>query len=623
MCGIVGIVNYDLREIDSESLRNARDLLERRGPDDAGLWKDVNIGLGHRRLSIIDLSPLGHQPMLSADGRYAIVFNGEIYNYRELRAEFPPIGSTWRSQSDTETILAVYANLGPDCVERFVGMFAFAIWDRQTHSLFVARDRLGVKPFFYHVKGPEFAFASRPRALQELVPHLSRAIDEQAVRYYLEGGYIPGPLSIHKAIHKLLPGHWAIFDSSGLKIKRYWDCRDLPTASEWEKKSEGELVDDLDHLVNDSVKARLVSDVPVGAFLSGGIDSSLVVAVMKRHAPGRVKTFTIGFDDPVHDESKHAAAVAKYLDTEHYTETLRVDDLLNLLPLITEEFDEPLYDSAAIPTMAVSRLARQHVTVSLSGDGGDEFFGGYNYYQILQSLALAYKTPKIFRRILSIAVGSLSVHRAKLLAGALTQSDLVQAFCYARGIAKDFPSLLLPDVAKATLPLAAKFQVAAQRYAPKIAAGEIGMRLDTQFILPDDYLQKVDIASMAFSLESRDPLLDHRLAEWAMRLPFKFKLRKRENKYLLRQLAYRYVPREILDRPKRGFTVPIDRWLRGPLLPWAKDLAADKQLFARLPIDQRAVAQILDLHLSGKRNVHSLLWAVLMLLEFVRRDECR
>ena len=596
MCGIVGIARVGGEAIDPADLERAKRTLETRGPDDSGTWIEGGTGLGHRRLSVIDLSPNGHQPMLSADGRYAIVHNGEIYNFRELRDELGGPGAGWFSQSDTEVVLAAYARWGAACVERFHGMFAFAIWDRRERTLFAARDRMGVKPLYYHAAPDRIAFASRPRALLALQPELSRDLDPQALRFYLECGYVPAPYSIHTALRKLPAAHTLLWNEKGLRTERYWDYRDICPDRSWEGRHEEDLLDELEEIVSRCVRSRLVSDVALGAFLSGGIDSSLVVAMMAKHSSGPVRTFTIGFEEREFDESPHAEAVAAHLGTDHHCRILGVDDLLELLPEFRRHYDEPFYDYSAFPTMAVSRMARERVTVSLSGDGGDELFGGYGYYQIAERIAPFIRLPGAVRNAMAASLGAAPSHRAKLLAGALRQRSDSSAFAFVRSVSKDFPSVLLPEVEHETEGIDALFTRAAESFAPGLRAGESGMRLDMQFTLPDDYLQKVDLASMAYSLESRDPLLDQDLVEWAMRLPLSWKLRGGRSKYLLRRLAYRHVPAALLDRPKGGFEVPIHEWLRGPLRDWAAERCHDAGLFRDVPLDQRTVLSLLALH---------------------------
>ena len=614
MCGIVGLARVNAGLIDPAALARAMNTLARRGPDAEGACLEPGLAFGHRRLSILDLSPAGAQPMQSPDGRYVIVHNGEVYNHLELREE---LGGSWRGTSDTETILAAYARMGPRCLARMHGMWAFAIWDRAERKLFAARDRMGVKPFFYHASPACVAFASRPRALHALLPELPRTLDPQALRLYLDAGYVPAPLSIFEGIQKLLPAHHLTWHDGRLQLERYWDATAIEPERAWESRTEEDLLDELQTIVERSVRGRLLSDVPLGAFLSGGIDSTVVVGAMRRVSAGPVSTFTIGFDDPHLDESAHAAAVAQHLGTEHHMERLSVDDLLELVPLFAAEYDEPFYDFSAFPTLALSRMARKHVTVSLSGDGGDELFGGYHYYSLAGSLAKLFRLPG--RRVLARGLSLLPDHRARLLAGALAQPNDAAAFAFMRGIAKDFEPVLLPEVLRRTRGLGDWFEGEAALHPAGLAAAEQGMRLDVRFTLPDDYLVKVDVASMAFSLEAREPLLDQELVEWGMRLPLSWKLRNDQSKWLLRRLAARYVPTEIIDRPKQGFVVPMERWLRGPLRAWARERCEDDSLFAKVPLDRAAVRRLFELHQSERRDVHPLLFSVVALLEFSRQ----
>jgi asparagine synthase (glutamine-hydrolysing) len=621
MCGIVGIITREGEAVQGDQVSLAASMLHRRGPDDRGVWTENNVGLGHQRLSILDLSSAGHQPMQSPDGRFVIVYNGELYNFRELRRNLGGDGGQWRSNSDTEVILAAYAQWGVVCLERFHGMFAFTIWDREEKVLFAARDRMGVKPFYYHHSSNCFAFASRPRALFPLVQTLSRETDAQALRFYLDTGYVPAPHSIYKDVRKLPPAHYLLINNKGLHLERYWDFRHIQPETSWIHRNEEDLLDELDEIVSRAVSSRLISDAPLGAFLSGGIDSSLVVAIMARRLSQPVKTFTIGFAEKVYDESPHAQAVADYLGTKHYCEYLQVNDLLDLLPTFQQEYDEPFFDSSAFPVMAVSRLARKHVTVSLSGDGGDELFGGYHYYQIAQKLNLFFRLPAQLRRGISLLVSLLPQHQFKLLAGALRQPDRASAFAFSRSIAKDFSGVLNLDLIQKTKSMHELFSAASEAFPKRLHPSEHGMRLDMFYTLPDDYLQKVDVASMAFSLESRDPLLDQDLVEWSMKLPLTWKLRGGVNKYLLRKLAYRYVPEHILSRPKQGFAVPIDSWLLGPLKEWAEERIFDKSLMRSLPLRSSAVEVLWSLHKSGRRNVHPLLWAIIIFMDFMKRQQ--
>lgn len=619
MCGIVGRINFDSEKVDRDLLQKAKQLLHLRGPDDSGTWIEKNVGLGHQRLSIIDLSPTGHQPMESHNQRYICVFNGEIYNFQDVREQLPLPDNYWNGHSDTEVLLEAYATWGVKCLDRLDGMFAFAIWDRKKEELFAARDRMGEKPFYYHCNSKQFGFASRPRPLFSVFPGLSPEYDEQAIRLYLESGYIPAAYSAHKQIRKLPAAHYLLASKGGIKIERYWDFQSICPESDWRKRPENDLLDELDEILSRNIKKRMISDVPLGAFLSGGIDSSLVVAIMRRHSNSSIKTFTIGFEEKEYDESPDAQNIASHLETDHLCQFLQVKDLLKLVPDFLEQYDEPFFDSSAFPTMAVSRLAKQHVAVSLTGDGGDELFGGYHYYKIARFLNMFYHLPGSLRKGLGKMTGSLPGHYFKLLGEALCQESSSRAFSFSRSIAKDFRGILPESVLCRTIGLGDVFENTVKNFSNNLHASEEGMRLDAMYTLCDDYLQKTDVASMSFSLETRAPLLSREVIEWSMKLPVQYKVKYAANKYLLRQLVYRFIPKSIMDRPKRGFGVPIDSWLRGPLAEWAENHFLDKEYFKGLPLDQPRVLELFKLHKSGFRNVHPLLWAILMLLEFNSR----
>lgn len=618
MCGIIGLINSS-EKVNPVIIEKASSMLFQRGPDSSGTWIDKNIGLAHRRLSILDITDAGSQPMLSKNERYAITFNGEIYNYKEIRKVLDLGTSYWRSNSDTEVIMAAYERWGVNCLNYFQGMFAFAIWDRLERKLFAARDRMGVKPFYYYHSDSCFSFSSRPGPLFCLCPNLSKEINTQSLRLFLEAGYFPSYLCIYKKVHKLPAGSYLILDERGLQIKKYWDFNSIEVDKNLNGKNESELLEELDDIISRCVRSRMVSDVPIGAFLSGGIDSSLVAALMSKYSSEPVKTFTIGFKEKNYDESTHADAVAKYIGSEHHCEYLGVNDLLGLMNHFFDNFDEPFFDSSAFPTMAVSRLASRFVKVSLSGDGGDELFGGYHYYDITQKIAPAFKLPAVIRNLSAYGIGLFPFHKFKLLRAALLQKDDIGVFSFSRSISKDFPSVLFPEAIDETYGLYDLFYNRIQAFPFDLEPGEKGMRLDASYTLTDDYLQKVDIASMAYSLESREPLLDQELIEWSMRLPLKWKLAQGYNKYLLRKLAYRYVPKNILDRPKQGFAVPIAEWIRGPLHGWVLELINDKNLYVGLPLNQKVVLDMMKLHCSGGRDVHPQLWAVVMLLGFLKK----
>lgn len=614
MCGIAGALDVDLSQVVIESVLA---VLKTRGPDGHGVRQEGRMALMHTRLSIIDLSEHATQPMVSSCGRYTIVFNGEIYNYKQLRKDIEH-KYEFNTQSDTEVILAYFIHFGAKAVESLRGMFAFAIWDKLNEKLFIARDRLGVKPLYYVSQAQGFVFASRPQALTAMTPGLKQSINKQALRYFLEAGYIPAPYSIFEGVNKLEPGHYLTVTRQGVSKTQYWSADKIDTNPSLALVDEETLLDELDALIDESVRLRLVSDVPVGAFLSGGIDSSLVAAYMMKHTQEPVRTFTIGFQDRKFDESKYAADVAAYLGTAHTCEMLAVDDLLQLMPTFIRQYDEPFFDYSAFPVMAVSRLARQSVTVSLSGDGGDEAFGGYHYYHMMNQLERAHRLPHGLRKLVGFSLQLAPAQRLRWLGQVIAAKGAAPAYAFMRGVIKDAGYLMQPSLRESTLPLAYLFAQRVLKLPENLSYAEIGMRLDLAYTLPDDYLQKVDVGSMAFSLEARDPLLDHKIIEWAAKLPVHWKMRNGSNKYLLRKLAYRHIPQEILDRPKMGFSVPMAQWLRGGLRAWAESLLEDGAAFEALELDAKAVRSLWGMHQSNKLQAHTALWSVLVLLQFYK-----
>ena len=616
MCGIVGDFAYARKVVDAAALAAATETLRRRGPDGAGYWQEGPVALGHRRLAILDTSQRGNQPMLSASGRYVVVHNGEIYNFRDVRRQLGLLDSYWKSDSDTEVILAAYERWGPDCLGRFEGMFAFGIWDREEHALFLARDRVGVKPLFIARYSGGISFASRPRALFALRPEISSQLSEQALRLYSDAGYIPAPWSVYSAIEKLPPAHWIYCSKKGVTSERYWS---RSTVSQENAGSESDLVARLDELTDKAVAARMVSDVPVGAFLSGGLDSALVVAKMRKLATNQVRAFTIGFDDPSLDESANARIIARHLNINHTVETMRVDDLLAQVDPFFDEFDEPLSDSSVFPTLAVSQLARRDVTVALSGDGGDEQFAGYHYHLLAKRLAILIRVNIGLRKLASTFLRKFHSHNLQLLAMALVQDNLPEAYAFVRSTSKDFRSAYNWRDSLNTIDQGQLFAKMLDRFHSGLCASELAQRLDFETILPSDYLYKVDSASMYYSLEAREPWLDTQLTMWSARLPEKYKLRRGVGKYLWRKLAERYLPYEIVNGPKRGFSVPLARWLRGPLRDWATERLNDPILAAALPVDVKEIKRIFDMHLTEQRDAHPFLWNLLSLTEFLAR----
>jgi len=618
VCGLVGWIGPIGDEPDDNAMQAAALTLVNRGPDSHGAWRDAGVALAHRRLAVLDVSAAGAQPMMSRSGRYVIVHNGEVYNFLELRDSIAGTGYRWRSESDTEVIVEAYERWGAACLRRLNGMFAFAIYDRKSGELFVARDRLGVKPLYYSwdSRTSRFSFASRPRAILALDSR-THALSGEALRSYTEAGFIATPRSIYADISKLPAGHFALVSRERMQITRYWDMQSSESITP-SGHTQDELLEELDELTDSSVRRRLISDVPLGAFLSGGLDSAIVVAKMAKFSRSPVKAFTIGFDSPGLDESAAAATIARHLGVEHTIERLATSDLLALFEPFFAEFDEPFADSSAFPTMAVARLARRTVTVSLSGDGGDELFAGYHYYRLARDIAYAMRVPQPIRIAASRMLRSFG-HRGALLAGALKEPTLVRAYAYCRGVQKDFSAAFdwtgYPGESHGEYLERLSLSLTGAADDPVRLAAE----LDIKTILPDDYLHKVDGGTMAFSLEAREPWLDVHLVEWATALGSDWKLRRGQSKYLWRRLAQRYLPPDIVKGGKRGFEVPMADWLRDPLKAWACERLFDPVLYQTLPVDRAAVERIFAEHASGRRNAHPFLWMLIVLAEFLVR----
>ena len=614
MCGITGRFNYDARHpVDRDVLVGMTDAVAHRGPDAAGYFHAPGIGLGHRRLSIIDLST-GDQPLANEDGTVQVVFNGEIYNFADVRAELVSRGHRFRTGSDTEIIVHGYEEWGDCCVDRFRGMFAFAVWDAPARRLLLARDRLGVKPLYYaELPGRGIVFGSEIKSLlvDSDVPRDWRA---DAIDAYLTLLYVPAPDTIYRAVHKLPPGHVLVAERGAIRVSRYWD---LQFTGDGETAREAEYLEQLDSLLAEAVGLRLVSDVPLGAFLSGGIDSSTVVAYMKEASGAPPVTIAVGFDDAAYDEVRHAEAVARHLGCEFHalTASPRVDDLL---PKLAWHFDEPFADSSAVPTYYVSKAARELVTVALSGDGGDELWAGYARHRVEHleqrvrgSLGAASRMAGWLGQALP-----LSVKGARSLRHLASAPD--QAYALKHGYGHFEPGaksrLYSRDFAHAVgqADPFATFR-AAYRDCTSPDPMDRAMYVDARTYMIDDVLTKVDRMSMAVSLEAREPLLDHKLLEFAARVPASLKLRNGQSKYLLRRVLERRVPREIIDRPKRGFAAPIGQWLRGPLAGLTSDLLLDGRLRDRGIFDTREVARLWDEHRTGRAEHPHRLWQLVML----------
>lgn len=609
--------------------------IETRGPDDAGVWTDdaTNLALAHRRLSILDLSPAGHQPMQSPCGRYVLVYNGEIYNHLDLRADLERNGAAfnWRGHSDTETLLAAVRHWGVQgALERVNGMFAFALWDRSERTLFLARDRMGEKPLYYGHSGGIFLFGSELKALSSH-PNWHGKVDRDALALYMRHNYVPTPWSIYEGIAKLPPAHFVAVRENGQELDEpvcYWNLHQI--AEQGTAAAGGEpaaLTQELDALLGDAVSRRMAADVPLGAFLSGGYDSTTVAALMQAKSKRPVKTFSIGFHEEGYDEAKHAKAVAEHLGTEHTELYVTPGEAMAVIPKLPTIYDEPFSDSSQIPTFLVSQLARRHVTVSLSGDGGDELFYGYHRYftskrvwgklknlpisvRRLAAWIAAHAPGKALEQAMTVLPKRLRIKhfadRLPKLAEILVHPSF-EAFY--RQLVSHWTE---PDqlVLGATEPETIFSQTSRLPNLPGLR--ERAMYLDQVTYLPNDILTKVDRASMAVSLEARVPLLDHRLVEFAWRVPTEYKCRNGQGKWLLRQVLYQYVPQQLMDRPKMGFSIPIEHWLRGPLREWAEELLAEKRLREEGFFDPAPIRKMWEEYVSGKRRWHYHLWDVLM-----------
>ncbi|MGZ3357910.1 MAG: asparagine synthase (glutamine-hydrolyzing) [Xanthobacteraceae bacterium] len=637
MCGIAGMVDWRaatpadaLRSIAEAMIETVR----HRGPDAGEVWVEAEggVALGQRRLAIIDLSPGGAQPMHSADRRFVITFNGEIYNYRDIRGELQAAGHSMRSDSDTEVLLEACALWGVEAaIERAIGMFAFALWDRKTRSLILARDRLGIKPLYYAATPERVLFASQLKAFRP-TPHWKPTIDADAVVGYLRHAYIAQPRTIYREAEKLAPGHiLTLREGSMPSPKCFWDLRGIAIAGQRRNDpapDAQEATDRLDGLLRDSVKLRMIADVPLGAFLSGGIDSSTVVALMQAQSTRPVKTFSIGFHEGGYDEAHCAKQVAAHLGTDHTEFYVEPRHALEVIPHLADWFDEPFADPSQIPTYLVSELTRKHVTVALSGDGGDELFAGYNRYVWAERLARAVNlVPRPLRGASATALRALAPqtwNRLFAFVPASWRPALPGDKLHKITTLLDNPQ---PDAIYRRLVsqwerpdeiAAAGHEPRGPLWDPSIAQDFPDLVPRMQFLdmityLPDDILTKVDRATMAVGLEGRVPLLDHRVVAYSWSLPLEFKLRGGRSKWLLRQVLDRYVPRPLIDRPKMGFGVPIDAWLRGPLREWAESLLTPARLASDGFVRVEPVRRAWQEHLDASRNWQYPLWTVLML----------
>lgn len=627
MCGITGFIQLGVGcDVLSPRLMAMLRPIHHRGPDDGGTWFDdrYGIALGHRRLSILDLSPAGHQPMESACGRFVIVFNGEIYNHLELRSRLEKAGLTspggWRGHSDTETLLACFDAWGvEETLKATVGMFALALWDKQERSLILARDRIGEKPLYYGWQNGAFLFGSELKALRAH-PAFNGELDWRAASTFLHMNYVPAPSTIYLGIYKLVPGTFLRLTQADIEFKSlpkpvpYWSLGevalkglDRPFTGSFQ-----DAVDELEKLVRQAVKIQSVADVPVGAFLSGGIDSSIVVAMMKSATTSKITTFTIGMPDARMDESQHAAAVARHLGTNHVEHIIQPREALDLIPRLSEIWDEPFGDSSQIPAYLVSQLAKQHVTVALSGDGGDEFFLGYGQYQLLPKLWRSRGLGmlpwdlcfSVLQPLKETRLFGTMFRRGESVVGAWRQRNSGNLSRYWADRYRQYP-----------VPLTLQQSAGMLEFPFWDDAASTAGLWDAGTYLPDDILVKIDRASMVNSLETRAPLLDHRIVEFSFSMPINYKIEKGIQKRILKEVLYRHVPKSIVDRPKMGFSIPIASWLRNELRPWAESLLdaipVDSDRF-----DKKAITKLWNEHLCGFRDNTEKLWGIFSLIAF-------
>ncbi|MGH1352633.1 MAG: asparagine synthase (glutamine-hydrolyzing) [Methyloligellaceae bacterium] len=644
MCGIAGILSNNHTCHDQSTLQKVTSTLSHRGPDSSGIWSDSEAGISlcHTRLSIIDLSPAGHQPMQSESGQYVLTYNGEIYNHLEIRKQLEQqnLAPSWKGHSDTETLLAGFQAWGIEkTILQTTGMFAFALWDKKNRTLTLGRDRIGEKPLYYGWQGNTFLFSSELKAIRKH-PAFKAKVNRNGLALFLRHSYIPTPYSIYEGIHKLTPGTTLTIslENQDTTPIQYWSMHGTAQKHDSFTGSETEAVEALDSVLRQAIQNQMASDVPLGAFLSGGIDSSTITAIMQSQSEKPVQTFTIGFEDKNYNEADQAKAVAKHLGTSHTETYVTPRDALNLIPDLPKIYDEPFADASQIPTFLVSKTTRQHVTVALSGDAGDELFGGYNRYfwtnNIWRKIGFV---PVIIRQMGAQGISALSpaawnnifTHVSKFLPKNLQVAQPGdKAHKLAQVLAANSPENIYwglvshwkqpTDVALNAIE--PPTVLTNNSYPVHLDFEHRMMYQDTLSYLPDDILTKVDRAAMAVSLETRVPFLDHKVIDFAWSLPLNLKIRNGQGKWILRQVLNKYVPTSLIDRPKMGFGIPIDSWLRGPLKDWAENLLSPQRLRNEGYLNPAPIQEKWQQHQSGKFNWQYYLWNILMFQSWLEQE---
>ena len=623
MCGITGFIDFS-KSSGRDSLKSMADALYHRGPDDSGeeLFElpQANIGFGFRRLAIIDLSPLGHQPMQNSSNGNWIVFNGEIYNFNEIKTELIELGYSFKSNSDTEVILKSYQHWGNECVDQFIGMFAIVLYDNVKNKVICFRDRVGVKPFYYCTQDNLFLFGSELKSFHRH-PKFEKEIDKNALASFFQHGYIPGPSSIFKNVYKLRPGHLMEIDllTQAIQIKKYWSIDHSAISSlniDYESAKE-----ELEKLLISSFNYRLVADVPVGVFLSGGYDSSCVAAILQKSNSSTIKTYTIGFDEPGYNEAQYAKEVAKYIGTDHSEFYCTFSDAQSIIPHLADIYDEPFGDSSAIPTTLVSKIAREHVTVALSADGGDELFAGYpRHSKSLRQISKINAFPSILKKIGSSIINSkvdtlVSTDRKNKLKSALLNGVIEGQFEIINQTFTDEELNILFNSSVSKINSAFNEKLIGDNVDNLVKI----LALEFKTYLPDDILQKVDRASMSVSLEGREPFLDHRLAEFVFKLPSEFKLNNGTQKRILKDIVHKYIPKEIMERPKMGFGVPVNVWCKSELLDLFMSHMSDEALAISGLLNVNAVKEIRNKYLEGSLENFERIWFIFIFQQWYSR----